>query len=408
MARRRALFDDLGLELPEITASVGTGGANRRGDNAKVQSLLSRAGQLDLARTGGPTGYGMMTLENGIERFQRDQGLKVDGRVDPGGPTIQKLAEAARLGPRRVSVIARPSTAHAPARRFIRGAGTRLVSGQQVIEPAPPPPAPTMSKIGRSPRNGRSDPNPPVARSGSGVTQAQAGPTPASSAPKYRTRQFPVPEYRKYVFSSDAKAKDWSAWQTTVGNLPNIRSGELRAYVEIFAAEGGRPIANNSPRNAGIGSETLSNLHTQGRLTAVAQGVPPRNLSLPQIANVYRDYQDDALARAGGSKVLGTIGDDRVAAALADTLFRHGATGGGNLIRRAINSIAPGAVADRGVMTLDAVDAYRKLTQRDWRTLLNRLAIERSKAVVGSPDIVGELTRIQHFTFQEARPVGSL
>ena len=59
-------------------------------------------------------------------------------------------------------------------------------------------------------------------------------------------------------------------------------------------------------------------------------------------------------------------------------------------------------------MTLDAVDAYRKLTQRDWRTLLNRLAIERSKAVVGSPDIVGELTRIQHFTFQEARPVGSL
>lgn len=86
--------DPVGLSLD---GSVGRRGRNRRRDVAKVETLLDRTGDLDLDRTGGPTGYFGSPQEDGIRRFQRRNGLKVDGLVNPKGPTLASLLGEAPL-----------------------------------------------------------------------------------------------------------------------------------------------------------------------------------------------------------------------------------------------------------------------------------------------------------------------
>ena len=75
----------------DLTDSVGFDGANRRSDVIKVESLLAASGELDDGGTDGPTGYFGQNLEDGIRRYQRNRGLKTDGRLDPGGATISTL-----------------------------------------------------------------------------------------------------------------------------------------------------------------------------------------------------------------------------------------------------------------------------------------------------------------------------
>lgn len=67
-----------------------SGGDNTRPDVAKVQTLLGKAGYVGI-RDGGPNGYPSDMLDGAIRRFQQDKGLKVDGVLKPGGPTITAL-----------------------------------------------------------------------------------------------------------------------------------------------------------------------------------------------------------------------------------------------------------------------------------------------------------------------------
>lgn len=84
-------LDDFGEILPALSGSVGRDGGNRREDVAKVETLLSETGDMDLRKTDGPTGYAGMRLENAILNFQKRNGLKPDGYVAPGGETIRAL-----------------------------------------------------------------------------------------------------------------------------------------------------------------------------------------------------------------------------------------------------------------------------------------------------------------------------
>jgi hypothetical protein len=52
-----------------------------------------RSGDLDLFDIGGPTGYGLYTVEDGVKKYQSRNGLEVDGWMKPGGPTIVKMKE---------------------------------------------------------------------------------------------------------------------------------------------------------------------------------------------------------------------------------------------------------------------------------------------------------------------------
>jgi hypothetical protein len=71
----------------------GRGYPSRRSDGVKLQTILGNSGDIDLERVGGPTGWGTETLDRGIRSFQKRNGLKVDGWVRPGGPTIAKMNE---------------------------------------------------------------------------------------------------------------------------------------------------------------------------------------------------------------------------------------------------------------------------------------------------------------------------
>jgi len=84
--------DDRLLRLDVLSGPVGKNGKNDRLDVAKVESLLGAHGYLDLDVTDGPTGYAGARLENAARRFQKDKGLRVDGRLAPGGETIMTLA----------------------------------------------------------------------------------------------------------------------------------------------------------------------------------------------------------------------------------------------------------------------------------------------------------------------------
>jgi hypothetical protein len=76
-----------------LADTVGLGRMNGRRDVFKVESILADAGDLDFAGTNGPSGYGHYTLDDGVRRYQKRTGLKVDGWLRPDGPTVTKMRE---------------------------------------------------------------------------------------------------------------------------------------------------------------------------------------------------------------------------------------------------------------------------------------------------------------------------
>jgi hypothetical protein len=76
-----------------LADTVGLGRMNGRRDVFKVESILADAGDLDFAGTNGPNGYGHYTLDDGVRRYQKRTGLKVDGWLRPDGPTVTKMRE---------------------------------------------------------------------------------------------------------------------------------------------------------------------------------------------------------------------------------------------------------------------------------------------------------------------------
>ncbi|MGE4527630.1 MAG: peptidoglycan-binding domain-containing protein [Rhodospirillaceae bacterium] len=62
----------------------------RRPDVAKVETFLGQAGHYEPLKDG-PSGYINTRLDEAIRSFQVDNGLEVDGILNPGGPTISTL-----------------------------------------------------------------------------------------------------------------------------------------------------------------------------------------------------------------------------------------------------------------------------------------------------------------------------
>jgi hypothetical protein len=77
----------------QLDDDFGRGYPSRRSDGVKLQTILGNSGDIDMERVGGPTGWGTETQDRGIRSFQKRNGLKVDGWVRPGGPTIAKMNE---------------------------------------------------------------------------------------------------------------------------------------------------------------------------------------------------------------------------------------------------------------------------------------------------------------------------
>ena len=84
----RSAFDWMNPEQP-----VGRDGPNRKDDVARVESLLDHAGHLKIDKTVLPDGKYRARTDRALRAFQSDYGLKVNGLVNPGGPTIRRLVD---------------------------------------------------------------------------------------------------------------------------------------------------------------------------------------------------------------------------------------------------------------------------------------------------------------------------
>ncbi len=70
---------------------VGPQHPSGRADVAKIEGILANSGDYSLERMQGPTGYWGLALDDGIRKYQKRNGLKVDGALRPGGPTIRHM-----------------------------------------------------------------------------------------------------------------------------------------------------------------------------------------------------------------------------------------------------------------------------------------------------------------------------
>lgn len=87
------LKDLFGTEPFKLHGSVGASGVdNHRPDVAKAEAFLHRAGYYKPLTEDGPSGYHNGELDAAIRTYQKDNQLKVDGLMNPGGPTVTKLA----------------------------------------------------------------------------------------------------------------------------------------------------------------------------------------------------------------------------------------------------------------------------------------------------------------------------
>lgn len=75
----------------ELGAPIGRDHPNRREDLIKVETILGNTGDYDLRQTDGPTGFWSPLKDQAIKGFQQRNGLKVDGLLKPGGPTITAM-----------------------------------------------------------------------------------------------------------------------------------------------------------------------------------------------------------------------------------------------------------------------------------------------------------------------------
>lgn len=63
----------------ELSGHTGRGFDTRRDDAIRIEAILANSGDLDLAETDGPTGYWGTGLDTALRRYQKRNGLAVDG-----------------------------------------------------------------------------------------------------------------------------------------------------------------------------------------------------------------------------------------------------------------------------------------------------------------------------------------
>lgn len=79
---------------------VGDQRENRPEDVRQVKNVLDRLGYFDFRKEPEPHGYITREMDEGIRRYQKERGLRVDGWLRPGGETEKALRKDLK---RRVS-----------------------------------------------------------------------------------------------------------------------------------------------------------------------------------------------------------------------------------------------------------------------------------------------------------------
>jgi hypothetical protein len=158
---------------------------------------------------------------------------------------------------------------------------------------------------------------------------------------------------------ADTKQKDaWNAMRDAAAGKAQIGEGQRAAYMSIFAAEGGMNMDDKSGAVAGLMPGFIEGERKAGRWPAELDHVKaPADLKAADVPRAMQHYFDTNLAKIGGAKALDAIPDPRVAAAIADTLYRDGPGKGAKMVQEAIEKAGGPKDIDSvfGSRTLDAV-----------------------------------------------------
>ncbi len=249
----------------DLDSDVGLGFPTRRADNIKVQTILGNAGDLDLAKTDGPTGWGLYTLDDAIRGYQKRNDLKVDGWLRPGGPTITKMRDqfGGTLG-KYPAPSPREVDAHHD--RLAQGEPGLLngTYGELKLAPIPGLPAPDADMTGSNRSMAEY-----LQRHRSGLADA-----PETLAAYVRNQGLPgIVQARDFVEQWDQTKPGQGgdairAILSALGDTPDLQR-------QFF----GGPIANNRPigiRIGDMGGEISDLVHRPGEDKGVATPLPHR------------------------------------------------------------------------------------------------------------------------------------
>jgi hypothetical protein len=214
-------------------------------------------------------------------------------------------------------------------------------------------------------------------RSGDAGGDPRTEPAPTAPAPDYDK----PPAYRAEVFA--AQPGVWDAMRDAVKGDPALGEGQRSAYMAIFAGEGGMRRDRSDSAVAGITQGFIDGERRNGTWPAGLDHVKtPADLKPEDVKPAYRHYFDQAFAKIGGAKVLDDIGDPKVAAAIADTLFRSGPGKGAEMVQDAVNDAGLTKIDADGVFGSRTLDAIKGVVKSDVgvQTFLEELANRRKLA----------------------------
>lgn len=222
---------------------------------------------------------------------------------------------------------------------------------------------------------------------------------PGDPEPLPPARPMAVPDYRGQVFSG-ARRDEWNAMNDAVHDAGEGSPNRTRAMGEIFAAEGGLARDPDSSAFGGITQGTLEDI--KKREPGLKDVTRPEQLDTPEkMAAAYRGYLKFTMDRYGGPEMLDTLDQPETAAAVADTLFRHGYGDGHAILKQgAANVMDKMAPEDRRTLGLKPMntpkDMFDNLRQLDGEALRDELVKIRKdwKDVRRN-----EHPRIEHFRF---------
>ena len=370
-----------------LSGRVGAGGDPANSDTGAVARTLANLGFLpprkaeEISRGDGKARF---VLENAVRDFQMSEALDPDGKLEPGGPTVTALKRAA----------SNQMSGGEGDDRLEGGGGDDGLEGGEAEGTEPPKSEDrNMVRVSADAAEPESGNRP--------VQAAQA----AGSSVSLKDRSQPligVPPYKKDLFPSSEKT--WSNWSNHVRDLPSVSENEARAYAEILAAEGGEA---HDPRTrnvaSGITPGALAVKEVRDELMAAGVDISkgPRGIPVEDRPKVYRAYMNYALNRVGGVRALDSLASDEASAAIADTLFRHGRTGGAKIIVTAINDIRPGSLPPDGTVVGPAtLPILQKMARNpgDRAKLLDAIAAQRTLRVNDR----NEQARFDHFRFQKS------
>ena len=218
-----------------------------------------------------------------------------------------------------------------------------------------------------------------------------------------------VPEYKKDIVPQ----RDYDEFRDALEARQDLSPTRRNAYAETFAAEGGFKTDDSSKASSGITPDTLRDLQAEARRrgdeVSFAGVSDPAQLTADQRVAAYDYYLETrGLAKAGGAEALDQIDSPHTAAAVADTLFQHGATGGGRVVQQSVNDVIdslPPAERERldlsriatdGVVGRQTLDAVTTLDGNGYGQDLRDSIAEQRRKALPEPNLYN---RYDHFRF---------